>query len=196
MNLEGRVGLVSGGGRGIGAAICYALAENGAEVAINYRRDEDAALEVKRRIEGLGRRAHIYQAEVSDWDGDQRMVQAIAEELGPVDILVNNAGIASRGQYVADTDPMEMERVVRTHLFGAFYLSKLVVPAMRERPRGDIIMISSSATQSLGAGGAPYNMAKSGLEALAKTLAKEERDHGIRVNGGGFESPRRARVRS
>jgi 3-oxoacyl-[acyl-carrier protein] reductase len=182
MGLEGRVALVSGGSRGIGAAICLALAEDGADVAINYRRDEDAARDVQRRIEALGRRARIYQAEVSDWEADQRMVEAIAADLGPVDILVNNAGIASRGQFVADTDPAEMERVVRTHLFGAFYLSKLVIPAMRERPRGDIIMISSSATQSLGAGGAPYNMAKAGMEALAKTLAKEERDNGIRVN--------------
>lgn len=182
MGLEGRVALVSGGGRGIGAAICLALAEASADVAINYRRDEDAAKDVQRQIEALGRRARIYQAEVSDWEADQRMVAAIADDLGPVDILVNNAGIASRGQFVADTDPVEMERVVRTHAFGAFYLSKLVLPAMRGRPRGDIIMISSGATQSLGAGGAPYNMAKSALEALAKTLAKEERDNGIRVN--------------
>jgi 3-oxoacyl-[acyl-carrier protein] reductase len=182
MGLEGRVALVSGGSRGIGAGICLALARDGADVAINYRRDEDAAREVQREIEAMGRRARIYQAEISDWDADQRMVQAIADDLGPVDILVNNAGIASRGHFVADTDPAEMERVIRTHLFGAFYLSKLVIPAMRERPRGDIIMISSSATQSLGAGGAPYNMAKTAMEALAKTLAKEERGSGIRVN--------------
>jgi len=180
--LEGRVALVSGGGRGIGAAICLALARDGADVAINYRRDEDAAREVQREVEALGRRARLYQAEVSDWEADQRMVEAVAGELGPVDILVNNAGIASRGQFVADTDPAEMERVVRTHVFGAFYLSKLVLPGMRTRPRGDIIMISSSASQGLGAGGAPYNMAKTAMEALAKTLAKEERDNGIRVN--------------
>jgi 3-oxoacyl-[acyl-carrier protein] reductase len=180
--LEGRVALVSGGSRGIGAAICVALAREGADVAINYRRDADAAREVQRQIEALGRRAGIYQAEVSDWDADKAMVDAASADLGPIDILVNNAGIASRGQFVIDTDPLEMERVIRTHVFGAFYLSKLVLPAMRERPRGDIIMISSSATQSLGAGGAPYNMAKSAMEALAKTLAKEERPHNIRVN--------------
>ena len=180
--LEGRVALVSGGGRGIGAGICLALARDGADVAINYRRDEEAARAVQREIEALGRRAATYQTEVSDWEADRRMVEAIAADLGAVDILVNNAGIASRGQFVADTDPAEMERVIRTHVFGSFYLSKLVLPAMRDRPRGDIIMISSSATQSLGAGGAPYNMAKAALEALAKTLAKEERDNGIRVN--------------
>ena len=180
--LEGRVALVSGGSRGIGAGICLALARDGADVAINYRRDEEAAHAIQREIEALGRRARVYQAEVSDWEADQRMVEAVAADLGPVDILVNNAGIASRGHFVADTDPVEMERVVRTHLFGAFYLTKLVLPGMRTRPRGDIIMISSSATQSLGAGGAPYNMAKAAMEALAKTLAKEERENGIRVN--------------
>ena len=182
MNLEGRVALVSGGSRGIGAAICLALARDGADVAVNYRRDEEAAREVQRQIEALGRRAGVYQAEVSDWEADRAMVEAVAHDLGPVDILVNNAGIASRGHYVADTDPAEMERVVRTHAFGAFYLAKLVLPAMRTRERGDIIMISSGATQSFGAGGAPYNMAKAAMEALAKTLAKEERDNGIRVN--------------
>jgi len=182
MELEGRVALVSGGSRGIGAAICLALAELGADVAINYRRDADAAQEIKRAVEAFGCRAGIYQAEVSDWEADEAMVKAATRDLGPIDILINNAGIASRGQFVADTDPAEMERVLRTHVFGAFYLSKLVLPGMRARPRGDIIMISSSASQSLGAGGAPYNMAKTALEALAKTLAKEERDHGIRVN--------------
>lgn len=182
MGLEGRVALVSGGGRGIGAAICLALAEDGADIAVNYRRDEDAAREVQRAVEALGRRCGIYQAEVSDWDADQAMVEAVTRDLGPVDILVNNAGIASRGNAVADTDPLEMERVVRTHAFGAFYLSKLVLPGMRGRERGDIIMISSAATQTMNANGAPYNMAKAAMEALAKTLAKEERDHNIRVN--------------
>ena len=182
MDLVGRVALVSGGGRGIGAAICVALARDGADIAVNYRRDEDAAREVQRQVEALGRRCGIYQAEVSDWDADTAMVEAVQNDLGPVDILVNNAGIASRGNSVADTDPAEMERVLRTHVFGAFYLSKLVLPGMRTRPRGDIIMISSSATVSYGANGAPYNMAKASMEALAKTLAKEERGNGIHVD--------------
>ena len=103
-------------------------------------------------------------------------------DFGGIDILVNNAGIASRGKTVADTDPLEMERVVRVHAFGPHYLSKLVVPHMRERGRGDIIMISSVATLFHGANGAPYNMGKAAMEALALTLAKEERGHGIRTN--------------
>jgi NAD(P)-dependent dehydrogenase (short-subunit alcohol dehydrogenase family) len=102
------------------------------------------------------------------------MVAQIGADMGPIDILVNNAGIASRGQSVADTDPAEMERVVRVHAFGPFYLSKLVLPMMRELDRGDIVMISSVATDSYGAFGNPYNMGKAAMEALAFTLAKEE----------------------
>jgi 3-oxoacyl-[acyl-carrier protein] reductase len=106
----------------------------------------------------------------------------VVADHGHVDLLVLNAGIASRGQAVADTDPAEMERVVATHAFGAHHLSRLVLPSMRTRDRGDIVMISSVATNSMSANGAPYNMGKAALEALALTLAKEERRHGIHVN--------------
>jgi NAD(P)-dependent dehydrogenase (short-subunit alcohol dehydrogenase family) len=180
--LEGRIALVSGGGRGIGRAIAIALAEDGADVAVNYRRDEASALETIADIEALGCRARGYRASVDRFEEDAAMVEAVVRELGPVDILVNNAGLASRGQTVADTDPAEMERVVRTHAFGSHYLCKLVLPGMRTRPRGDIVMISSVATLYMAAGGAPYNMAKAAMEALAMTLAKEERAHGIHVN--------------
>src|SRR3954471_2963474 len=129
MGLEGRVALVSGGGRGIGRGIVEALARDGADVAINYRRDQDAANETAAVVRALGRRAEIYAADVSDWPACQLMVEAVLKDFGAVDILVNNAGIASRGQAVADTNPAEMERVVRTHAFAAFYLSKLVLPA-------------------------------------------------------------------
>jgi NAD(P)-dependent dehydrogenase (short-subunit alcohol dehydrogenase family) len=182
IDLSGRVALVTGGGRGIGRAIALSLAEAGADVAVNYRRDADAAEEVVKEIEGMGRKAKAYQASVENWDEDQKMVADVLADFGHVDILVNNAGIASRGQAVADTDPAEMERVVRVHAFGPHYLSKLVVPHMRGKGRGDIVMISSVATLGMGARGAPYNMGKAAMEALALTLAKEEREHGIRTN--------------
>lgn len=182
MTLEGRVALVSGSGRGIGRAIVECLARDGADVAINYRKDADAANETAAAARALGRRADVYQADVSDWGASAAMVEQIERDFGRIDLLVNNAGIASRGQSVADTDPAEMERVVRTHAFSAFYLSKLVLPSMRQQARGDIIMISSGATQGMGANGSPYNMGKAALEALAKTLAKEERRYNIRVN--------------
>jgi 3-oxoacyl-[acyl-carrier protein] reductase len=182
MSLSGRVALVSGGGRGIGRAISIALAEDGADVAVNYRRDEASARETVAAIERLGRKAVAYRASVDSFEQDQAMVAAAAEDLGPIDILVANAGIASRGHGVADTDAAELERVLRTHAFSAHYLAKLVLPRMRERPRGDIVMISSTATRYNPGGGAPYNMAKAAIEALAFTLAKEERPHGIHVN--------------
>jgi NAD(P)-dependent dehydrogenase (short-subunit alcohol dehydrogenase family) len=182
VTLEGRVALVTGGGRGIGKAIALGLAEDGADVAVNYRRDEEAARETVSEIEKLGRRARAYAASVDDYAQCEAMVGAVIADLGHVDILVNNAGNASRGRTVADTDPAELERVVRTHAFGAWSCSKLVLPLMRTRPRGDIVMISSAATLHMAANSAPYNMAKAALEALAATLAKEERHHGIHVN--------------
>ncbi len=182
MSLAGRVALVTGGGRGIGRAIAVSLAEDGADVAVNYRRDEAAAAETVAAIEALGRRARAYRASVESFDEDRAMVEGVVADFGHVDILINNAGIASRGQSVLDTDPAELERVVRVHALGPHFLCQLVLPSMRERPRGDIIMISSSATLQHTPFGAPYNMGKAAMEALALTLAKEERPHGIRVN--------------
>jgi len=179
---EARIALVTGGGRGIGRAIALGLAEDGADIAINYRRDDEAAQQTVAEIEKLGRRAIAYSASVDDLAACEQMVAQVLSDFGAVDILVNNAGIASRGQTVADTDPAEMERVWRTHALGAWMLSKLVLPSMRTRPRGDIVMISSAAVVFMAANSAPYNMAKAGLEALAWTLAKEERRHGIHVN--------------
>jgi 3-oxoacyl-[acyl-carrier protein] reductase len=182
MSLAGRVALVTGGSRGIGREIALALAEDGADVAVNYRRDEAAAKETVSAIEALGRRARAYKASVDSFDENREMVEGVVADFGHVDILVNNAGIASRGNSVLDTDPAELERVVRIHALGPHHLCQLVLPSMRQRPRGDIVMVSSTATQSHGANGAPYNMGKAAMEALAYTLAKEERPNGIRVN--------------
>jgi len=182
MTLSGRVALVTGGGRGIGRAISLGLAADGAAVAINYRRDLDAANETVAAIQAPGGRAKAYAASVDNWDEDRAMVDQVLADFGHIDILINNAGIASRGNSVADTDPAEMERVVRTHAFGPHYLSKLVLASMRAQPRGDIVMISSVATNSMAANGGPYNMGKAAMEALALTLYKEERKHNIHVN--------------
>jgi len=182
MSLAGRVALVTGGGRGIGGAIALAFAEDGADVAVNYRRDEAAAKETVAAIEALGRRARSYQASVESFDENRAMVDGILADFGQIDILVNNAGNASRGNSVLDTDPAELERVVRIHALAPHHLCQLVLPSMRQRPRGDIVMVSSTATLSYGANGAPYSMGKAAMEALAYTLAKEERPNGIRVN--------------
>ena len=182
MSLARRVALVTGGGRGVGRGIAMSLAEAGATVAVNYRRDEEAAAATVAEIISNGGKAQAYAASVDDYDQDAEMVAAIEADHGAIGILVNNAGIASRGRSVVDTDPAEMRRVVATHAFGPHYLASLVLPKMRQLDRGDIIMISSVATRSLGGNGAPYNMGKTAMEALAYTLAKEEREHGVRVN--------------
>ena len=111
------------------------------------------------------------------------MVRAVLDDFGAVDALVHSAGIASRGHTVADTDPERARRgCVAVHAFAAHHLCRLVLPSMRTRPRGDVVFISSVAARLLAPNSAPYNMAKVALEALAMTLAKEERRHGIHVN--------------
>jgi 3-oxoacyl-[acyl-carrier protein] reductase len=181
-SLDGRVALVTGGSRGIGRGIAERLAVEGAAVAVNYRRDKDAAADTVATIERAGGMARAYMASVDDPEADAAMVEAVLDDFGFVDLLVANAGIASRGNTVADTDSAEVARLLATHAVSAHHLARLVLPSMRQRTRGDIVMVSSVATRHMAANGAPYNMAKAALEALALTLAKEERDHGIHVN--------------
>jgi NAD(P)-dependent dehydrogenase (short-subunit alcohol dehydrogenase family) len=181
-SLQGRIAFITGAGRGIGRSIALTLAQAGADVALNFRRDEAAARQVAAEIEQLGGRARIYQASVEDRAACAAMADAALNDFGAIDILVNNAGIGSRGQTVAETDLDEVERVMRVHAFGPYHLCQRLLPQMRARGRGDIVMISSIATRLFSANGSPYSMAKAAMEALALTLAKEERRHGIRTN--------------
>jgi len=180
--LKGRVALVTGGGRGIGRAIAQALAEDGADIAIGYRRDEAAAQESAKQLAALGVRAKAYSANMERHDEFVAMADRAIADFGFVDILVNNAGIASRGRSVLDTEPEEVARLLTVHAQAPHWLSRRIIPSMRTRPRGDIVMISSVATLKMGANGAPYNMAKAAMEALALTLANEERGNGVHVN--------------
>ena len=180
--LDGRVALVTGGGRGIGRSISELLAAEGATVAVNYRRDADAAAETVAAITAAGGSAKAYAASVDDAvrsGGDGRRRRGRLRLRRPPG---GQRRHRVAGTTVADTDPDEMERVVGIHAFGAHHAARLVLPSMRQRPRGDIVMISSVATTHMAANGAPYNMGKAALEALALTLAKEEREHGIHVN--------------
>ena len=178
----GRVVLVTGGSRGIGRACALALAADGFDVAVNYRRDEQAAAATVADLEALGVTARAYRASVDVLGDDEAMVEAVLGDFGHLDTLVHAAGIASKGRSVADTDPAELEHVMAVHALGAHHLCRLVLPSMRAAPRGDIVMVSSVATRTPMVNGAPYNMAKAALEALARTLAKEERVHDIHVN--------------
>lgn len=180
--LAGRTALVTGGGRGIGRAIALALAADGCDVAVNYRRDAASAASTVADIETLGRRGAAYEASVDDPEAAAGLGDAVLADFGPVDLLVCNAGIASRGNTVADTPLSEVDRLMRTHVYGAFQLCGALLPAMREQPRGDLVFISSVAARHVAARSAPYTMAKVALEALALTLAKEERPHGIHAN--------------
>jgi NAD(P)-dependent dehydrogenase (short-subunit alcohol dehydrogenase family) len=130
----------------------------------------------------MGRKAKAYSVSVENWDENTALIDAVIRDFGSLGVLVNNAGIASRGRSVADTDPEEVERVVRVHALAPHFLSRAALPHLRKQPRSDIVMISSVATTGMGANGAPYNMGKAAMEALAKTMAKEERKNGVRVN--------------
>jgi NAD(P)-dependent dehydrogenase (short-subunit alcohol dehydrogenase family) len=180
--LDGRVALVTGGSRGVGRAIALRLAADGAAVAVNYRRDDAAAREVVTAIEAAGGRAAAYQAAIGDDQAVTAMTEAVRAGLGEVDIVVSNAGTASRGRTVADTEPDEYLRLITVHALGPLALIRSLLPAMRGRPRADIVMVSSAITGHAPPNSAPYTMAKAALEAAARTLAREERSHGIRVN--------------
>jgi NAD(P)-dependent dehydrogenase (short-subunit alcohol dehydrogenase family) len=179
---EGRVALVTGASRGIGRACALALAADGCHVAVAYRRDEEAANETVAAIEALGRRAWSHAASMEVMEDVEALAGAALGEFGRLDVLVHAAGVASRGKSVVGTDPAELERVLRIHAFSAFHLCRLLVPELRRQERGDVVFVSSVEARRLSANGAPYNMAKAALEALAMTLAKEERRHGIHVN--------------
>ena len=180
--LAGRTAIVTGGSRGIGRAISVALARDGAAVAVNYRRGSAAAEQLAAELTAAARAARAFPASLDSNAQIEDMVAAVTAEFGPPDIVVNCAGVASRGQPVADTDPAELMRLMAVNAFGPHRLAQLVLPGMRKRGLGHIVMISSTATRVMGANGAPYNMAKAAMEALAYTLAAEEERYGVRVN--------------
>jgi len=182
MELKGYVAIVTGGSRGIGRGISLALAEAGADVVINYRKDEKAAEEVLTKAKEMGRKALAFRGDVSNFDSAKDLMKQAYQAFGRIDILVNNAGIASRGNPVEKTDIEEWHRVLSTNLYAVFYCSKAVLEYMHQRKKGSIINISSIAASTLQAGHSPYAVAKAGVEALTKVLAKEEGPKGIRVN--------------
>lgn len=172
-----RVALVTGGGRGIGRAVSRRLAADGFAVAVNYRRDREAAEAAAAEVGG-----RAYQADVAERDGCAALARAVLADFGRVDVLVCNAGIASRGHTVVDTDPDELDRVVRTLAYGPFWLCQALLPQMRALDRGDIVLVSSVNAARAMPGGAPYMMGKLALEGLGATLAVEELPHGIHTN--------------
>jgi NAD(P)-dependent dehydrogenase (short-subunit alcohol dehydrogenase family) len=180
--LDGRVALVTGGSRGVGRAISLRLARQGATVAVNYRRDQAAALEVVDEIRAGGGTASAYQASVGDAEAVLAMVDAVRADLGGVSIVVSNAGVASGGASAADTPISEFAKLMQVHAFGAIELIRAVLPDLRAGERGDVVVISSNTVAFTPAGAAPYTMAKGAMEIFTRTIAREERVNGVHAN--------------
>lgn len=181
MTLVGKVALVTGGSRGIGRAVALKLAENGADVAINYAGNTAAAEEVKAAIEKLGRRAMLVQGSVADTDGVQTLVNQVVKELGRLDILINNAGITRDGLLMRMKEA-DWDAVLETNLKGVFNCSKAVMRTMMKQKSGRIVNMASVVGEMGNAGQANYAAAKAGVIGFTKSLAKEVASRGITVN--------------
>lgn len=182
MKLRGKIALVTGGARGIGRGIALALAAEGADVAVNFRRDETAAAETVGAIEDLGRRAVALQADVSDWSQVESLVERTLASFGHFDIVVANSGVASRPHTTWDMPLEEWHRVLDINLNGVFYTCKAAARHLVDRRTGSMILISSIGADTCAPMGAPYYVSKAGVNALTKTLAKECAAAGVRVN--------------
>ena len=180
-SLRGHTALVTGGSRGIGAAIVRALAEAGAAVAINYRERADAANALAKQITGAGGKAVAIGADVSEAGAVAQMIERASTELGPIDILVNNAGIAVvRG--VDDLTETDFDRTITVNLKSVFLCTQAVLPMMRAKKWGRIVNISSGAARGAGAIGPHYNASKAGVEGMTRGYAARLVKEGITVN--------------
>jgi 3-oxoacyl-[acyl-carrier protein] reductase len=180
-NLEGRVALVTGAGRGIGRAIALTLAEAGADVAVNYREQLEPAEAAAREIRRLGRRAEVVQADVSLAADVARLVEASESRLGPIDILINNAGI-SEPCGIEELSEALFDRTMTVNLKSAFLCTQAVLPGMRARGFGRIVNISSGAARGAGAVGVHYNASKAAMEGLTRGYAARVVQDGVTVN--------------
>ena len=170
--LHGRVAFVTGGTRGIGAAICNSLAEQGASVAAGYTRDRDNAEAFIGKLTQEHQNCTIHQGNIGVADDCRRTVNEVIERHGRLDILVNNAGITIDKTVLKMTDE-DWYRVIAVNLSGAFFMSQAVLPHMIERGSGRIVNISSIIGEMGNIGQANYAASKSGLLGLTKTLARE-----------------------
>ena len=181
LNLNGRVALVTGGSRGIGAAIALALAESGAAVTVNYQSRAVEAESVVAAVAAIGPEAIAVQADVSNGAAVAAMVATVTERLGPIDILINNAGLALvRG--IDDLTEADFDQTIAVNLKSAFLCTQAVLPSMRAQGWGRIVNISSGAARGAGGVGLHYNASKAGLEGLTRGYAARLVNQGITVN--------------
>jgi len=181
VDLKGRIALVTGSSRGIGRAVALALAEAGADVAVNYRARAREAAEVVKVIEAAGRRSLAVAADVSVGSQVRDMVASIERDLGPVDVLVNNAGLAIPPRDGVTTED-DFDRTIAVNVKSVFLVTETVLPGMRERKWGRIVNLSSVAARAAGAVGPAYNAAKAGVEGLTRGYAARVAREGITVN--------------
>jgi NAD(P)-dependent dehydrogenase (short-subunit alcohol dehydrogenase family) len=182
VRLAGKIALVTGGGRGNGRALALGLAREGADVAVGYVANAEAARAVATEIESLGRRATAIQADTARVADVARLVDTVVPEFGRIDILVNNAGILRRTPFLAIEED-EWDRILDTNLKGYFLVGQAVARHMVERGiQGHIINVSSGNQFSAGVNLAHYCVAKAGVGMLTKVMALELAPHGIRVN--------------
>jgi 3-oxoacyl-[acyl-carrier protein] reductase len=180
--LAGRKALVTGASRGIGRGIALAFAEAGADVAVGYRRERDAAEAVVKEIGALGRRAAAFAADVRDGEAVRTMVHGARDALGGLDVVVANAGVPTRFQPIHEVEPGYFDRVLQIDLYGVFHTLHAALPLLRAQRSGVFLSISSIAADACGASGGPYVAAKAAVNALSKVAARENAALGVRVN--------------
>lgn len=172
MELKGKVALVTGASRGIGRAIALRLAQAGADIALIYASNGQAAQEAAGQVEALGVRALALRADVSDFAQAQAAYAQVKEALGAPDILVNNAGITRDGLAMRMSQA-DFDRVVQVNLNGAFYLTRAALPDFVRRRSGRIINITSVSGLDGNPGQANYAASKAGVVGLTKSVARE-----------------------
>ena len=181
MDLTGRVALVTGGSRGIGAATAILLAEAGAAVGVNYVANEEAAASTVAAIEAAGGTAIAVRGDVTDKDAVTLTTGTVEDRLGPIDILVANAGISQRLE-MEETTEEDFNNILQANLTSAFLCSQAVIPGMRERGWGRLIYVSSGAAYNGGRVGIHYSAAKGGMEALCRAYALRMMEEGVTAN--------------
>lgn len=176
-----KTALITGATRGIGKQIALTLAQNGYDIAINYRKENDALKETKKEIEEKGVKCLTVQGDVSNFEDCERFVKEIIEEYGKIDVLVNNAGI-TKDTLLMRMKKEDFEEVIDTNLVGTFNVTKNVISNMMKARSGRIINISSVVGVSGNAGQTNYSASKAGMIGFTKSLAKEVASRGILVN--------------
>lgn len=179
--LTGKIAVVTGAARGIGRAIALALAEEGAEVVINYHHSEERSMAVKEEIEARGGKAAVMQCDVSDYESCEKFVSAVAEMYGHIDIWVNNAGI-TKDQLLMRMSEEAFDEVIETNLKGTFQCMRFVSRIMVKQRCGRIINLSSVVGIAGNAGQVNYAASKAGVIGMTKSAAKELAGRGITVN--------------